>query len=533
MTSKKTQIRAYALYVAVALTATVATLIVAPILIANGSRRASSLSGGRGAAQSESASFVMQQPACSLGGPRRAASPITGARLVQVHVVHRHCERAPFAAVDLPGIPASVWPQQMGVNIGDLTSLGLKRCMDLGTSLGQHYMPQIAMRLPYRAYTDDAGQNFGNNTVVRTFGCEPANPIDGVDVDGLNSTQHYFSSSNADRTQQSAAAVAAGLFGVSAPLGVQLAAVNRSSPATIDNLNGAQTCRVAMGMAFTTLNADLTALNARAQPVLQRLAALVGLPANGTYTSGVLGFLPLADTVLNLLPTGLLGASDELRATLPYVWDVIDQFFTVTSSRAAVGSLGAAYFFQNMLGAMNAAVAQRKAGRDAYQRFMEYATHDTAMAPMLGMLGLLDAHPELRREPRYGSQIIFELYELAESTPQQPSYAVRIVVRDGPYDTFGRAYALDAPGCASQQCPLDAFAGVLQTHAMPADWCGPCRNTAQLECRLQSAYKSLGTPIVVHAAKPRSAAGDGAVAADRVVMADADAVMSRMRGMTA
>ncbi|KAI9028033.1 histidine phosphatase superfamily [Hyaloraphidium curvatum] len=104
-----------------------------------------------------------------------------------------------------------------------------------------------------------------------------------------------------------------------------------------------------------------------------------------------------------------------------------------------------------------------------------YSGHYTTFSSAFGLLGLSDAHPELRNIPDYASLLVFEL-----SRSDTGAAFARILYRSGTRGDF-KPYAL--PGLP-ERVPVDQMAARLEQLGTPdlASWCAACGNVGTRGC---------------------------------------------------
>jgi hypothetical protein len=110
-------------------------------------------------------------------------------------------------------------------------------------------------------------------------------------------------------------------------------------------------------------------------------------------------------------------------------------------------------------------------------KWIQFSAHDTTIVSLFATLDLTGTYDLMKRNPLYGSQVIFELH-------QQPGegYFVRLVYRFG-YNGEYTAYKLPKY-CDSDLCKWDSFVSYIKEKSLVSmsQWCSRCGNTAFTEC---------------------------------------------------
>lgn len=297
----------------------------------------------------------------------------TWAKLEQVIVLSRHCDRTPAHKLDLPKNPLN-WFEKLHVHNGDLTQLGVEQCSIMGESLYERYK-------------------------------------DSIDFSMYNSAKMYFQSSSAERTILSLNAISSKLF----PNSTSFVPVFNLPENQDYLLKGTHTCQIVSEMIDNVVNTkEYAQLNEKNQDLFHYLTGVTGVNISDAMT-----FHAVYDQLNCLKAHNFLTTkfTDSQWAQIQSVaWDVI----YMKHSRRTQGNLAASQFLQNVL----------KLQIDSKYNYVHFSAHDTTIITILSGMDMFDFYKDMQTNVNYGAQIIFELHS------KNNSLYVKFIYRNGYNDTF-------------------------------------------------------------------------------------------------
>jgi hypothetical protein len=357
----------------------------------------------------------------------------------------------------------------LGVDIGDLTSVGLTQCQELGKNLRLRYL-------------DPSNQNFIFNISIN-----------------YNSRDYKFYSSEYDRTKQSIQSATLGLFpeGTRDYMTGQYALRNGSIVVPIHVIPSKEDMWLTAFDTCTKLldnfnkffkSEEIVKVEKENSELLKKIKELTGL--NEVNFSKLAQITDAIDVQIN---HKLLNIK-ELIDLYPQIKKLNDWVVSKQYSRKVMNTWGGGMIISKIISDMQKAIEMHKSENfKQYQKWIHYSSHDTSLLGIFAALKLSDDYEDFMvGNPHFGSSIVFELhYE-----PQNPSpYFVKIAFTNG-FDGTPKYYTLKSlagKGC-NEKCPFTNFKEICEKDAIPNDWCSECGNY-QIDTCLRKLMESKSTQV--------------------------------------
>jgi hypothetical protein len=399
---------------------------------------------------------------------------VNGSEIIQVFIISRHCDRTPVSDIQLPLNPVN-WKEMFGLDVGQLTGLGVYQCSEIGRALKDRYLNP-------------------NSTYY----------ISGITQD-YDSDFFQFYSTSSDRTIISLNSIAQGLF----PSGTGMNNDITGQPALLDqitlipvHISGASDDVVLKEMDLCpTIDSNVkdfynsdeySQMQSKYKPFINHVANVTG------YAIPTLADYPKVYDVLFALKSHNLLHLEPILDDWNSIKSLGDLLQYSRYNRKILSRMGAGVLIDTIVDQMTKTISSNF----TKPKYMHYSAHDTTLQSIIAALNLDSKYPVLRDIPPYGSQLVIELHK------DHDEYFVQLIIRLGnEYNTEFTTYKLPKP-CNKTMCPWKQFLQYVNENSrLPIDlWCYHCSNDYSASCMNALLRKSRIENVILAILTPTSSA---------------------------